>query len=110
MQAALDGINSEQAEVMAHVLADKGTTYRPEFYHWLKDNWGIWKRFQIEADKMRAKGLKHYSARTIVHYLRHETALREDGVFKINNDASPDMGRLYMTLRQAPGFFETRGR
>jgi hypothetical protein len=84
--------------------------FNPGFAEWLQENPHIWERFKAEADRVRRRR-DHYSARTIVHFLRHETALSEaGGEFKINNNASPDMARLYMaTTPGAEAFFETRG-
>lgn len=103
-------LQSEEEMVLARVLSDQ-QRYRPGFYCWLKDNHHIFKRFIDEADKIRATGRAHYSARTIGEFLRHQTALRENGgQFKVNDHAWPDLARLYMVLRpEALGFFELRG-
>lgn len=84
-------------------------SYTPEFTGWLRDNFDIFKRFCIEADKVRrVRG--HYSARTLIEYIRHETTLSERGIFKVDNNVAPDCARLYMAARGCNGFFETRGR
>lgn len=93
------------------LLVQAGQQFLPGFHDWLRDNWTIWLRFREEADKIRAKGRGHYSARTIGEFIRHQTALAEDGDFKINNNVFPDMARLYMlTHPGAAGFFELRRR
>jgi hypothetical protein len=109
-QDTLMGIDSEQDELLELVRVDQATTFREGFWHWLRDNWGIWKRFQIEADKVRGRGRAHYSARTIGEFIRHETALRENSTFKCNDHVWPDLARLFMLVRKCPGFFELRGR
>lgn len=82
-----------------------------EFHDWLDENWGIWLRFREEADKIRATGRTHYGARTIAEFIRHETALRERGDFKLNNNMVPDLARLYMLVTpDSEKFFETRMR
>lgn len=86
--------------------------YKPGFAEWVSENWGIWQRFEFEADKVRERGRRHYSARTIGEYIRHSTALKEKGgAFKVNDHIWPDLARLYLTLHPgAAGFFELRGR
>lgn len=102
-------MGSEHDVLLAHVAADQGEVYRPGFYHWLRDNADIWKRFAAEANKLRAQGRSHYGARTIAEFLRHETALRESPELKLNNNQVPSLARLYMRVYECPGFFELRG-
>lgn len=67
-----------------------------EFEQWLEENQHIFDAFCVEALKVKNIGFKHYSARTIIKFLRHHTNLREaSGGFKINNDAVPHMARLF---------------
>lgn len=83
--------------------------YASDFAPWLLNNWHIWREFCRQADAMRERGRAHYSARTIIHWIRHNTALAEvEGDWKVNNNFSPDMGRLYADLRGCPEFFEFR--
>lgn len=98
-----------RAQLIARVNAS--TVYRDGFATWLHDNWSIWLRFEFEASKLRDRGRKHYSARTIGEYIRHSTALREKtGGLKVTDWYWPDCARLYMEVHSAAGFFETRGR
>lgn len=86
--------------------------FRPDFLQWLTWNPHIWTAFVAKADEVRARGRKHYSARTIVEVLRHESVLRESplGQWKINDHAAPNLARLYILFRpEAYGFFELRG-
>lgn len=82
------------------------------FAGWLDLNWPIWLAFEREASRIWDRGRRHYSARTIGEWLRHETAMREgpnEHGFKLNNSVIPDMGRLYALVH--PGrdrFFERR--
>ncbi len=102
---------SAKTRELTLLLVQASTKFLPEFHDWLRDNWAIWTRFREEANKIRAKGRAHYSSRTLIEYVRHETALREEGEFKIDNNAAPDMARLYMlTNPGADGFFELRRR
>jgi hypothetical protein len=88
----------------------RGDVFRPGFAAWLADNRHVWHRFEAEAHKVRARGRKHYSARTIVEVLRHESALADSGEpWKLNDHNTPDLARLYLLAHpDASGFFETR--
>lgn len=68
-----------------------------EFLKWLPDNQHVWDAFVYEVSRVRKRGFKHYSARTIIHFLRHHTSVSEapDDGWKINNNHSPYMARLY---------------
>lgn len=84
--------------------------FRKEFYSWLEANWHIWERFEIEAEHVWNRGREHYSARTLIEFIRHETFIRESKTnFKVNNSYVPDIGRLYGLIHQhRRGFFECR--
>lgn len=92
-----------------NIVAGNGL-FRHDFLAWLDDNWHIWLRFKAEANLVWKSGRKHYSARTLIEYLRHETLLREvSGGYKINNSYVPDLGRLYgMINTRRADFFECR--
>ena len=76
----------------------------------LYDNWHIWLAFSREANRIYATGRRRYAARTIIEWLRHETALRErNSEFKINDHFTPDLARLWLVFHpERAGFFETR--
>jgi hypothetical protein len=80
------------------------------FSVWLAADFDIWIQFTRQAGRIWGMGRRHYSARTIVEYLRHETSARSvDSEFKINNDATPGMAQLYMLIMpERSGFFELR--
>ena len=84
--------------------------YRPDFAEWLVVNHAIWERFCAEANKVWACGRRHWSARTIIEYLRHETELAEvGGDWKIDNNRAPDMARLYQdSFPERAELFSTR--
>jgi len=87
--------------------------FRDDFIAWLNANFPIFEYFERAAQHIFNTGRNHYSARTIVEVMRHRTALREigDGSWKLNNDRTPDMARLYILLHpEQEGFFELRGR
>ena len=81
-----------------------------EFEQWLEENQAIFEAFCKEAIKISNIGFKHYSARTIIEFLRHHTNLREtSGGFKINNDAVPHMARMFANkYPEAKNLFEYR--
>lgn len=66
------------------------------FSTWLEKNEHVWRAFEAETFKIISRGFSHYSARTIVHYLRHHTAIAETtSTFKIMNGHSPYLARLF---------------
>jgi hypothetical protein len=94
------------------LVEDQPEQYRPGFREWLDANRHVWARFEEEALKVWHKGRRHYSARTIIEFLRHETACAElDGPFKLNDHATPDLARLFIARHpQCAELFETRRR
>ena len=84
--------------------------FRADFAEWLEANWHVWTTFDREATRIWKRGRRHYSARTIVEWLRHETAVAEQGgEFKLNGNFVPDMSRLWAMFEPGrDGFFETR--
>ena len=87
--------------------------FRDGFGEWLSENFGIWTRFESESDRVWLRGRRHYSANTIIEYLRHETSMRDqsDAVFKLNDKWTSSLARLYALSR--PGrteLFEFRER
>lgn len=93
------GFGAERDQVLAYVDAN-AALFHAAFRAWLLENFGIWRSFKVLADKARRAGRRHYSARTIVEVLRWETEIREPAGadFKINNNAVPDLARLYNGL------------
>jgi hypothetical protein len=90
-----------------HLLLSK---YRPDFADWLSANPHIWSAFCAKANEVWARGRRHYSARTIVEVMRHESAIAEaSGEWKITNNFIPDMSRLFRdTFPERADLFETR--
>lgn len=101
-------MNREQ--ILRLIAEDNGRLYRPDFHAWLSENFAIFVAFATQANSLWNRGRTHYSARTIIEWLRHETALREtSGGWKINDWYTPDMARLYMVLYPERTMFELRG-
>lgn len=91
-----------------HTVCANQLAFRRDFMDWLSLNWHVWLAFEEEANRLWKRGCRHYSARTIGEFLRHQTAVREgpnEHGFKINNNFFPDLGRLYMLMTDRPGFF-----
>lgn len=86
------------------------TKYRDDFSDWLLANGHIWSAFAAKAHQIWERGRRHYSARTIVEVLRHESTLAEiGGEWKINGNYVPDLARLYQdTFPDRASLFETR--
>jgi len=103
---------SERYEEKAKALRIAGSynyQFNEDFAAWLELNWHIWLAFAKESARVYARGRRHYSARTLVEWMRHETALAEKGSrFKINNRYIPDLARLYQMLYPEHDLFETR--
>jgi hypothetical protein len=71
-------------------------TFSNEFLVWLPNNLHIWDAFVEQAMAVRSRGFKRYSTKTIIHVLRHHSALHEEGgEWKINNNISPYLARLF---------------
>lgn len=104
-------VDREERERVVALVRSCPAQFHAEFAAWLDENWLIWLRFEAEAHRVRRRGFKHYSARTIVHFLRHETALSQaGGELKVNNNVSPSLARLYVLRHPvASDFFEFRG-
>ena len=97
--------NTPEAIMLRH--ADKFTD---EFILWLPSNRHIWDAFVAEAFKVIRAGFKHYSTKTIIHVLRHHSALHESGgEWKLNNNISPYLARLFdLCYPQHAGLWEYR--
>lgn len=100
-------------EVRAMALK-RANAFRVDLYDWLLDarNVAVWRMFEGEANRLWIGGRKHYSARTIGEWIRHNTLAADASIdFKVTDWMWPDMARLYMLLYpNRAGFFETRGR
>jgi flavorubredoxin len=72
--------------------------FSDEFFGWFPNNEHIYDAFQHETMKIIRKGYKHYSGRTILEVLRHHSALSEDGIWKLNNNHTPYLCRLFALM------------
>lgn len=105
-EAGNDGVRKA---LVSLVNANAGV-FRTGFAAWLEDNLHVWTAFEREATKVMRRGRTHYSARTIIEVLRHESALADHGIeYKLNNNTAPDLARLWCLARPADAsLFELR--
>jgi hypothetical protein len=77
---------------------------------WFVTNWHVVEAFEKVAIKLIDNGRTHYSARTIVEVLVHQSAVREiSGDYKIGNDNAPDLARVFVVLHpESVDFWEYR--
>lgn len=83
--------------------------FTKEFMDYLPQNLHVYQAFEHEALKV-ARKFEHYSARTIIEFLRHYSALEEvGGAWKLNNDNTPYLARLFvLAYPQHVDLFEFR--
>jgi hypothetical protein len=92
------------------ILNHNRDQFSDSFVDWFPDNIHVWDAFVDEAFAIIDVGFKHYSARTIVHVLRHHSAIKENGSgWKINDHHSPYLARLFaLIFPQHANLFEYR--
>ena len=92
------------------IMHNNADIFTNQFKEWLPVNLHIWRAFEQQALAVFRKGFKHYSARTIIHVLRHHSALNEQGgEWKINNNVSPYLARLFDLVHpECKGLWEYR--
>ena len=86
--------------------------FRAGFVDWLYDNVALQRTFESEALKIVSTGRQHYSAYTIIEYMRHHTLLTSKlDEFKINQAWTSSMARLFAHMNpNCHDFFEYRVR
>ena len=102
--------DAAERDAALQVITGNSKEFVDEFATWLIDNWPLWKAFEREALRAAFRGRVRYSARTITEWLRHEATMRDpDGDFRLNNNVSPSLSRLFLFKHPSLGdFFETR--
>lgn len=80
------------------------------FLIWLRSNTHIWEAFAEQAKLIRMRGYKRWGAKTIIEFLRHCSAIKENNsVWKINNDSTAYLARLFdLCYPNLAGLFEYR--
>ena len=73
--------------------------FRVDFRAWLEVGWKVWLAFEREAIAVAAVR-RHWSANTIIEYLRHQTMLRDptDESYKFNDRWTSSMARLFVMV------------
>lgn len=91
------------------VAIRNGEQFRRDFIPWMRENGYVFSEFERRALQV-ARRRDHYSARTIMEVIRHDTVIGElTGPWKINNVVIPDCARLFALLHpQHAGLFEFR--
>lgn len=75
------------------------TMFSPKFMPWLVENVAMYKVFEELANDLYARGRRYYSSRTIGEKMRFDHDISDAGEeFKLNNNYTPDLGRLYVLL------------
>lgn len=88
--------------------------FTDEFLSWLPKNTHIYDAFAREAVAIRSRGFNHYSARTIIEFLRHHASLRQNPIsadepWNLNDHYTPYLARLFMLDNPScDGLFEFR--
>jgi hypothetical protein len=97
-------------EAALRLATENSAIFTAEFLAWLPNNCHVWRAFVDETFKVSRLGFEHYSARTIVHFLRHHSAVTEvGGPWKINDHHSPYLARLFdLSFPQHVGLWEYR--
>lgn len=102
--------DQQYLDAALRIVVHQPRTFKRGFDDWLIDNVHIQRQFDAEALRAVTAGRRHYSAYTIVEYLRHHTTLRQcGGDFKINNLFRASMARLFAAMYpQHKDLFEYR--
>lgn len=102
---------SEREKKSVIIRYARNTSLTGEQAERLADNLPIVRAFITEAHLI-AKKRNHYSARTIVEFIRHHTLLSDDcPEYKINDHLVPLLSRISMEMFPAiNGLFNTRGK
>jgi hypothetical protein len=83
--------------------------FRADFREWLNENWHVWLEFRRRAMTLVDYSVKRYGARTIWETMRWDSTIGElSGKWKLNNNAAPDLGRLFNLENPDYNIFETR--
>jgi len=84
--------------------------FTEQFISEMPGNLHVFDEVLREIIKLKNAGQEHYSMRTIIEVLRHESAIHaNDEHFKINNNIAPPLARLVMLMfPELDGFFAVR--
>lgn len=80
----------------------------PDFREWFKENQEIWAEFCKIADETRAVKAT-WSARAAIDVIRWQRDIAgKDGEYKISNNRTPHLGRLYNRINGVTFFKEKK--
>lgn len=80
-------------------ISCKPDLFRPNFDHWIAENWAIYVGIEREAIRVWDAGRRHYSINTIVEWMRHHTLISDrDAEFKINDAWTSSLARLFCLM------------
>jgi hypothetical protein len=101
---------AQEAKEFSIVLVSTENKIHKNDIETLSRNINLYTQFAIEAHRIKSKGRHHYSARTIIEFLRHETAIHDNNLdFKINNNIAPLLAKVSMFMfPELKGLFHTR--
>lgn len=98
----------------AQIVASRGDEFTSRFLEYIVHNMPVYEEFERRALRLWASGRTHYSARTILESVRHDTDIHEvASEYKINNNIIPDCARLFAIMHPDKPLFsfrEARGR
>lgn len=98
-----------RAERVMFALSDAPDVFCASFQGWLSENMAVYEEFEARALRLWEMGRKHYSARTIMESIRHDSDIRESsGQYKINNNIVPDCARLFLLVHPEKRMFDFR--
>lgn len=104
--------NQQYLNTALRIIVTRPWAFWEGFDDWLIDNLDVQRAFDAQALAVAAQGRAHYSAYTIVEYLRHDSFLRQvhaHSMLKINNNLTASMARLFGCMHpQHRGLFEYR--
>ena len=91
-------------------VEQRAELFRSDFADYLRTNWHVYEAFERQANAVWARGRRHYSARTLIEVLRHESVLQDsDPEWKLNDWWTKDLARLWLCFHpERDGFFEFR--
>lgn len=106
----MDLFEKAEREAALGLVRQQPDLFMDSFELYLSEQWAVWKAFEHEAQRIAFRGRKHYSAKTIVEWMRHETVVREaQSEFKVNNNATSSFARLFVLRHpRFKDFFEFR--
>lgn len=101
---------AERVRQVRRIVGEHSDIFRDGFANTITANMHVFEAALEQAIQVRHAGRDRWSMRTIMEYLRHETAVQSSLLpWKLNNNLAPDVARLMIMLfPEFDGFFELR--